>query len=113
MTILPILSILSFDMNPIDSTDSIDKIDNIDNIDNMFQMNPITAILTILAAVSILTRLSIYSKVFNVDANVSIEDSVITFKFYLPVILNDTLEVERVSYNFYDINLNLEQYSMC
>ena len=36
-------------------------------------------------------------------ANVSIEDSVITFKFNLPVILNDTLEVERISYNFYDI----------
>ena len=36
-------------------------------------------------------------------ANVILEDSIITFDFNLPVILNDTLEVERFSYNFYDI----------
>ena len=36
-------------------------------------------------------------------ASVILEDSIITFDFNLPVILNDTLEVERFSYNFYDI----------
>ncbi|MBI94740.1 MAG: hypothetical protein CMB94_00020 [Flammeovirgaceae bacterium] len=36
-------------------------------------------------------------------ANVSLEDSLITFIFNLPVILNDTLEVESLSYNFYNI----------
>ena len=35
-------------------------------------------------------------------AMVSLEDSIITFEFYLPVTLNDTLEVETFSFNFYE-----------
>ena len=36
-------------------------------------------------------------------SKVNIDDSIITFEFNLPVLLNDTLEVERVSYNFHKI----------
>ena len=39
----------------------------------------------------------------NLLAKVVVKDSLISFEFNLPVLLNDTLNVESFSYNFYNV----------